>query len=777
MQKRFLLTREPWIKVIDLQNQAKELSLQDLFAQAPNVRCLAGELANQDFAVLRLLLAIMQTVVYRYDRSGKERLLKDPAEALSRWKSIWEKKKFPIKEITTYFDKWEDRFWLIHPEYPFYQIPTQIKGKPGTTISPGRLIGSVGESDNKARIFSGYSTSGKNGMTDAELARWIIHFQAYDTKATKNSRGPVPKGMEKPHPRICWCGNLAGIYLEGKNLFETIMLNLVLVNTDTETDTCYAYPKPAWERDTYDLIEDHILDTIDNPAELLTIPGRWLYVDRKPDTVMASAVVGENMDPKNAFMEPMTIWKPIYKKSKDGPILDSFIPAQSDYLKQSISDQTVFGQGMWNRFTSLFENQDDIRKPGVILWAKRLVDCKALPENIPITIRNVDTVYHKQQGSTVMDLKTGRFDTRPWLLGKRGIEWRTMIADVIKLTNWAAELFGSFYIEAEEMAGHPYGGDTFGTKLEGAEILYGAIDAEFRNWLAEISSQQLEHDEVPPSPEMMQKKWEVILFRALDNCARQRIASCGATAIRIRESTTATSGYTGLASLYDKLWFTLRKTSDQALTPIYWNMRVTSNRATMVRDYVMEKIESYRANQTVPEVVVELAKLRRSVGRKIEDVEPLCERVLQDFPAEYKSEHGHTKAERAAFHALALYAFNADVGSMDGHMDGVSFGCAARRVALTENNKDDPDKMKAVAGYMNRILTADSFDMMMQHMLRLMKIETLKFDYTWLAYDLFTIQIDEYRTATKLVWSADFLRNRTTIKEPEKEYEKEEKGE
>lgn len=774
MQKRFSLIKEPWIKVSDLQNQTEELGLQDLFAQAQRIRCLAGELPNQNFAILRLLLAVMQTVVYRYDQSGKERPLKDPREALSRWKSIWEKKEFPMAEITTYFDKWSDRFWLIHPEHPFYQIPTQIKGKPGTTISPGRLIGSIGESDNKARIFSGYSTSGKNGITDAELARWIVHFQAYDTKATKNSRGPVAPGREKPHPRICWCGNLAGIYLEGRNLFETIMLNLTLLRTDTESDACYAYPKPAWERNEYDLIEDHMLDSIDNPVELLTLQGRWLYVDRQPDTVTASAVVGENMDPKNAFIEPMTIWRPIYVKSKTGPVVDGFVPAQSDYLKQSIPDQTAFGRGMWNRFVTLFENQDDIRKPGVILWVQKLTDRKILQDDVPITVRNVDTVYHKQQGSTVMDLKTGCFDTRPWFLSERGTEWRRMLSNVIRLTNWTAELFGNFYVEANEMAGHPYNGDTFGTKLEGAEMLYGAIDAEFRKWLAKLQDPHQEKDETPPSPEMMQKQWEVTLFRTLDNCAKQKIASCGAKAIKIRESSTATSGYAGLASLYDKLWFTLRKTSDQALNPMYWNLRIKSNRAAMVRDYVLEKIEYYRANAANRETAIELAKLRRCAGRKMEEVQPLCEQVLQDFPNDYKSEYGYTKAERAVFHALVFYAFNMNADSVDGHADGVSFGCAARRTATTENNKDDPDTMKTTVGYLNRILTAESFDAVIQHMLRFMKIEKLKFDYSWLAYDLFTIQISEYKTATKLMWSADFLRNHAAIEKLPENKEKEE---
>lgn len=772
MQKQFSLISEPWVKVVDLQNSVKELSLKDVFAQAQEIRCLAGELSNQDFALLRLLLAIMQTVVYRYEPNGKEQLLTDPQEALKRWKSIWEKKTFPMSEILNYFSKWDDRFWLIHPEYPFYQIPKQIEGKPGTAVSPGRLIGSIGESDNKARISSGYSTSGKRGIDNAEIARWIIHFQAYDTKATKNSRGPVAPGREKPHPRIGWCGNLAGVYLEGKNLFETIMLNLVLLRTDTEEDACFAYPKPAWERDTYDPIEDHMLETIDNQAELLTLQGRWLYVNRQPDTVIASAVVGENLDPKNAFIEQMTLWKPIYVKSKAGPVVDGFVPSQADYMRQSVQEQTVFGRGVWNRFSAMFSDQNDARRPGVVLWVQRLMASGILPENTSIAIRNIDTVYHKQQGSTVMDIKTGRFDTRIWLLGEQGLEWRKMLTDVIQATNWAAELFGRFYVEANEIAGHPYNGDTFGTKLEGAEIFYGAIDSQFRIWLSQIQNQHLGADEAPVSVEMAREKWEATMFRILDQCARQKIKSCGTSGIRIKESDETTNGYTGLASIYDKLWFTLRKTSDLALSPLYWNMRVKSNRAFMIRDYVREKIQIYQKRKTDPEIIRELAKLRRCVGRRMEENMALCDWVLKDFPEDYKSDRGYTKAERAVFYTLALYAASVNTDDTAGNKDEISFGCAVRRAATAENSKDDPDEMKTIVRYLNRILTADNLDILMQHVVHLSRVVKLKFDYAWFAYDLFTIQIDDYQTATRLMWSADFLRNRLAVEEEVKKAEK-----
>lgn len=73
--------------------------------------------------------------------------------------------------------------------------------------------------------------------------------------------------------------------------------------------------------------------------------------------------------------------------------------------------------------------------------------------------------------------------------------------------------------------------------------------------------------------------------------------------IRIIESETATSGYTGLAACYDKLWFTIRKVTDHALDEIYWNMDPRSDRADEVCDYVREKINQYRRTADDPKTV------------------------------------------------------------------------------------------------------------------------------------------------------------------------------
>ena len=71
-EREFNLLDEPWIKVITPSMEQKEVSLTDVMIHAHEYKDLAGEMATQDAALLRMLLAVAVTVFYRYDANGKE---------------------------------------------------------------------------------------------------------------------------------------------------------------------------------------------------------------------------------------------------------------------------------------------------------------------------------------------------------------------------------------------------------------------------------------------------------------------------------------------------------------------------------------------------------------------------------------------------------------------------------------------------------------------------------------------------------------------------------
>ena len=57
----FNLLEEPWIRVRTPDCTLQEVSLTDALLHAHEYAALAGELSTQDVAVLRLLLAVLQT--------------------------------------------------------------------------------------------------------------------------------------------------------------------------------------------------------------------------------------------------------------------------------------------------------------------------------------------------------------------------------------------------------------------------------------------------------------------------------------------------------------------------------------------------------------------------------------------------------------------------------------------------------------------------------------------------------------------------------------------
>ena len=58
MTASFNLLDEPWIRVTRLDGAPDEVSLLALFREATDIAGIHGEIASQDVAILRLLLAI-----------------------------------------------------------------------------------------------------------------------------------------------------------------------------------------------------------------------------------------------------------------------------------------------------------------------------------------------------------------------------------------------------------------------------------------------------------------------------------------------------------------------------------------------------------------------------------------------------------------------------------------------------------------------------------------------------------------------------------------------
>ena len=338
-EPEFNLLEEPWIRVMTKDHKIKELSLTDTLIYSHEYVGLAGELEAQNVAVLRLCLAALHTIFHRYNVNGEREELNNKEMAYERWEDLWKEGYFPEAIIRQYFEQHKDRFWLFHPEKPFYQAN---EAKKGTEYTAAKLNGEVSESSNKVRMFAVRGGESKSQLTYAEAARWLLFINGFDDASAKTK----VKGL--PSLTVGWIGRLGIVEAIGHNLFETLMLNLVFERMgDKWTDN-----RPVWEREPKG-DERTEIPLPNNPAELLTLQSRRILLIRKKRMVVGYYLLGGDFFSKvNAFAETMTAWSPIPNK---GSGESEFQPKCHDPKKQ-----------MWREFGNLFlEAKEETQKPEI----------------------------------------------------------------------------------------------------------------------------------------------------------------------------------------------------------------------------------------------------------------------------------------------------------------------------------------------------------------------------------------------------------------------------
>lgn len=462
-QIEFNLLREPWIRVMRQDCSVQECSLTEVLLDSHKYLRLAGELPTQDVAILRLLLAVLHTVFYRVDPEGDEAPIEERSEAIKRWKELWDLGCFPEKAIREYLETWEDRFWLFHPEYPFYQVPG---ARDGTSYTAAKLNGELSESSNKIRLFPTRAGENKSGLSYAEAARWLINLNAFDDTSAK------PKGKGLPSPGAGWLGKLGLIYAEGDTLFETLMLNLVLLDDGNEP---WEEPKPVWEREKPKSAERTEIAMPDNQAELLTLQSRRLLLERNNGMVVGYTLLGGDFFAKiNAIAEQMTIWDRREGK-KNEPFYDQ--PKRLDPKRQ-----------LWRDFSVITGTGIAGRKPGVVSWVSELKKKKAIGRVIRFRVAGIK---YGDKDFFVEDVLADHLDFHTSLLDEAGKLWTNIIQEKISQTERAAWLLGVLAADLfKAEGGQPNSSTQAARKNQAEQDYYAAVDLPFREWLRSIDPEQ-----------------------------------------------------------------------------------------------------------------------------------------------------------------------------------------------------------------------------------------------------------------------------------------------
>lgn len=489
---KFNLIEEPWLLVMtDDKGTVETVSLKQLFENASQYKRLAGETSAQDFAVLRLLLAILHTVFSRFNDHGEpykyieldEKFIpkedideddeSDYSSALTEtWEGLWQSNHFP-PIVTTYLKKWKDRFYLLDEQYPFYQVTKGLlaakklsKSKP-SDLSAKNINRTISESNNKKALFSPKNDykNNKELFDEAELARWLVMLQGYVGLSDK-----VIFGSTKYKASKGWLFDLGGVVLEGDSLFQTLLLNLALVHPNTNYRNQRQHP--CWESPSEQVI-DRLLTArpIDNLAELYTNWDRAVYIDPTIDLNKPfnfGVVKVPEINHQNQFLELMTLWR----YNKVGEAKGAFTPRKHNA-----------DQAFWRSFGLVtLPNTLEQHRPGIIEWLNEIGERH---RNIAVTLQSISLKDDGNATSWVpVDEIYDRLNIKEqFITDDSSGGWLVRLNEVIDLTKYVVDVIYKHFISDIRIIRNNQGEGYGHTKIQEA---YFAIDKPFRNWLMSI---------------------------------------------------------------------------------------------------------------------------------------------------------------------------------------------------------------------------------------------------------------------------------------------------
>ncbi|WP_243342559.1 type I-E CRISPR-associated protein Cse1/CasA [Anaerococcus sp. AGMB09787] len=520
---RYNLLKEKWISVsVDNKGYSEDVSLIEVFENADKYLDLAGDTKTQDFAVMRVLLAVLHTVFSRFDANGdpypevklddRYRQI-DPIEdederldyndqLFETWKNLWNKGSFP-NIVTDYLEKWEDHFNLFDEKYPFYQVLYEdISGeeKLKSQVGRDRLISTpskiaikhinrrISESENKEFLFSPKSRENKDKLSYSELARWLIAFQAYADLSDKTIFR-----MDKYDTNNGWISELGGVYFKGKNLFESLMLNLVLDITKLNNGKENNIQRPCWEYSGLENINRSLRGiNPDNLSELYTNWAKALYINTELEAeegvLYLNAVHLRGLDEINYFLEPMTIWNT--KNKKD----NLYSPKKHEK-----------NQALWRSSGILVtdKSEDDFKKykkPGIMFWFENISEEVEINN---LTINSISMKNKKDSSKIPVDEIYDCMNTRQFILTdlEKG-NWTPRINDQVELTKKVIETDYKRFLGDLAFIRNNEGG---GFVNKNIERMYFLIDGPFRDWLSSIKYDQDKEDKLI--------EWKKVLYK------------------------------------------------------------------------------------------------------------------------------------------------------------------------------------------------------------------------------------------------------------------------
>ncbi|MFE9934258.1 type I-E CRISPR-associated protein Cse1/CasA [Streptomyces sp. NPDC005533] len=765
--RSFDLVSRPWLPVQLCDGTAVELSLEEVFARAGDVRRLAGDVPSQDFALLRLLLAILHDAV-------------DGPRDLDAWQELHECPE-PFASVSAYLDRHRHGFDLVHPSRPFFQVP-ELRTQKEEVARLNRIVADVPNGD----PFFTVRQPGVERLSFGEAARWVVHAHAFDTSGIKSGAvGDSRVKGGKGYPQgVGWAGNLGGVFVEGDSLRQTLLLNLVpssALSLDKED-------RPAWRREPCGPDVQHGLESRPTgPRDLYTWQSRRIRLHHDDQGVHGVVLAyGDPLASQDKYRyEPMSCWrrsKPQEMKLGRSPV---YMPREHHPSRAA-----------WRSLPSLLTSQAQERtaqhgeptsclRAGVLNWIAELTHQRLLPEEMLIRPRLIGARYGTQQ-SVIDELVDDGLTMPVVLLHQQDRQYAAQALGAVEDGSAGVGALGDLAAGLARAAGSDPGVARETARDRGFDLL----DVTYRQWLAVLREMK--------DPGEARRNWQLAAHRILREAAESHVAAAGETGWLDH----AASERTFLARLNRVFCLRYGTEADSVTEPEepdvskggsavidtvptvpaapIWSQKsrgpakefsllhqaVAQHIRTLQNDYLADRSHAVRA----------LARLRRSHGcpadmpdlRGLGGVEQFFEHRLTQQHASARAAAEMPRAERAAHVAVALWAVHQQP-SQTKHMHiagGPSVGTAVRRL-MSGTDSDAPIRKRLV-----RAGTASTLEVMAQRLRDLvvqLRAAEIPLDYGLLAEQLDLWQKPGGPLQVRRAWGRAFHAHRLPAATTEKE--------
>ena len=518
----FNLLDEAWIPVRLLDGTIADVGLLELLRRTTDIADLACELPTQSIAIQRLVLAI----AYRVAPPGDAR----------DWARQWDDGA-PTERMIEYLERWRDRFYLFGGRFPFMQV-ADLRTAKDSVSGLEKLIADV---PNGEQFFTTRHGRALACIPPSEAARWLVHAQAYDPSGIRSGAvGDSQVKGGKGYPiGPSWCGHLGLVWLKGKDLDETLVLNLIPadaaglrgVESSTEWGACSweaAEPENAVRGD-YSL-----LDPSGTPRDV-SIPRLLTWHSRRIRLVGDSSGVtgvvlaqGDKLAPQEMRLyEPQSLWRystPQSKKFKT----DVYMPRKFEA-----------GRALWRNLPGTLPTVTTVQGvdkqpkqeflPSATLSFHYQLDNALIEATYPkvMRIQAVGVTYGPQE-ATFDDIYSDELTLSVAVMRVEREDLSAEIDRQVRLTEEIARDVGTLAANLARAAGESGDGAGDGARDRAKELFFSAVDTDFRTWLSQVDGHESARD--------AGRRWERALRQHATDIQAELVRGASSSAIIGRDA-------------------------------------------------------------------------------------------------------------------------------------------------------------------------------------------------------------------------------------------------